>query len=114
LFFLQTFQWIILKSELFTQKSFEFKARQAYNVEGFAQAGEIKTTPRPSDTKIHLYFSEASTHQACAKPAVIGWPTRRISGQKFRGLFDQSDTHLRVCVIALENQPLSHANKSAN
>mgnify|MGYP001575055590 CR=1 FL=1 len=44
----------------------------ADNVEGFAQAGETKTTPRPSDTKIQFYFSEASTHQACAKPGVIG------------------------------------------
>ena len=35
----------------------------AYNVDGFAQADQIKTTLRPSDTKIQFYFSEASTQR---------------------------------------------------
>ena len=35
----------------------------AGNVDGFAQADQIKTTLRPSDTKIQFYFSEASTQR---------------------------------------------------
>ena len=34
-----------------------------HNVDGFAQADQIKTTLRPSDTKIQFYFSEASTQR---------------------------------------------------
>jgi len=47
----------------------------APNVEGLAQTEPIKTTPRPSDTKIQLHYSdpEASGQhsEACAKPAVV-------------------------------------------
>ena len=34
-----------------------------HTVDGFAQADQIKTTLRPSDTKIQFYFSEASTQR---------------------------------------------------
>jgi hypothetical protein len=37
---------------------------------GLAQAEKLKTTRRPSDTKIQFYCSEASTNKACAKPGV--------------------------------------------
>jgi len=37
---------------------------------GLAQAPSIKTTPRPSDTKIQFYLSEGQHAGACAKPAV--------------------------------------------
>jgi hypothetical protein len=43
----------------------------AYNVDGFAQADQIKTTRRPSGTKIQFYFSEAST-QRLAQNRMLG------------------------------------------